>query len=150
MKAYQKLGISFLVALCAWQYAVAFGEVFESNKDYLCLTEEALFASPKISQHGEWTDPPSRFQIQIKACETFCLPQRSKDRPLSLLLQEPETDWPQKFDGYRGRADYHSIEGGSVVLSGNDLSLTRTLVGSLPGAEQHVSLVLNARCHPID
>ncbi len=150
MKASQKLGISFLIAVCIWQSANAFGQVFESNRDYLCVTEEALFAAPKISQHGEWADPPSRFHVQIKTCETFCLPQRSKDKPLSLLLKEPEANWPQKYEGYRGRADYHSIEGGSVILSRDDLSLTRTIVGSLPGAEQQASLVLNAQCYPID
>ncbi|MEP1143719.1 MAG: hypothetical protein ABJH52_08365 [Henriciella sp.] len=149
-KNYQKVGISFLAAFSIWQYSLAMGDVFETNKEYVCLTESALYAAPKVAQHGEWSDPPSRFQINIKPCETFCLPQRSKERPLSLLLKEAETEWPQKYDGYRGQALYHSTEGGSVVLSPNDLTLTRTMIGSMPGAENHVSLVLGAQCHPID
>ena len=33
--------------------AKAEAEVFEMNKEYLCLTENALFASTKLAQHGE-------------------------------------------------------------------------------------------------
>ncbi len=150
VKTYQKVGISFLAAFVIWQYSLAIGEVFETNKEYLCLTETALYAAPKVAQHGEWTDPPSRFQIHIKPCETFCLPQRSKDRPLSLLLKESKSEWPTKFEGYFGQNDFHASLGGSIVLSQDDLTVTRTMIGSIPGAENRVSLILDAQCHPID
>lgn len=150
MKATQNFGISFFAAFVICQCSLAMGEVFETNKEYLCLTESALFASPKIAQHGEWSDPPRRFQIHIKTCETFCLPQQSKDRPLSLLLKEPESEWPHKFEGYIGQTDFHSAKGGAVVLNSEDLTVTRTMIGSMAGAENRVSLILDAQCHPID
>ena len=130
--------------------AKAEAEVFEMNKEYLCLTENALFASTKLAQHGEWSDPPKRFQIHIKACDSDCLPQMSKDRPLAMTVKEPGTEWPIRYDGYRGQPDYHSNRGGSIILSGDDLSVTRITVGSMPGADKHVALVMAAQCHPID
>ena len=150
MTGSHKFAACVVLGLAALQGLSALGEVFESDKEYLCVTQSALYAAPKISDHGEWTDPPNRFQIQIRACDAFCLPQTSRDRPLSLLLTEGNADWPQRYNGYRGQPAYHSSMGGSVILSAEDLSLTRTMVGSMPGAEQHVSLVLSAQCHPID
>ena len=150
MTPMRHLCVVLAVSATALQYPSAFAERFEANTAYLCVTDTALFASPKTEQHGEWTDPPRRFQINIEACETFCLPQKSKDPPLSLFLQEPTTEWPIKYEGYRGQADYHAATGGSVVLSSDDLTLTRSMIGSLPGATQHVALVLEAKCHPID
>ena len=129
--------------------AIANEQGFATNQTYMCVTETALFAAPAIAQHGDWSDPPARFQVQILPCETFCLPQRSRERPLSLWVQETEDQWPVKFDGYRGRADYHSSEGGSVILSTAGLNLTRTMIGSMPGAENQVSLTLNAACYPV-
>ena len=67
-----------------------------------------------------------------------------------MMVKEPGSEWPVKFDGYRGRPDYHSNQGGSIVLSGEDLSVTRMMVGSMPGADKHVALVMAAQCHPID
>ncbi len=147
-----KLGLCLLAAgaMLPSAFANAEAEVFEINKEYLCLTETALFASTKLAQHGEWSDPPKRFQIHIKPCDSNCLPQKSKDRPLAMLVKEPGSEWPVQYDGYRGRPDYHSNQGGSIVLSGDDLSVTRMMVGSMPGADKHVSLVMAAQCHPID
>ena len=147
-----KLGLCLLAAgaMLPSASANAEAEVFEINKEYLCLTENALFASTKLAEHGEWSDPPKRFQIHIKPCEANCLPQKSKDRPLAMLVKEAGSEWPIQFDGYRGRPDYHSNQGGSIVLSGDDLSVTRMMVGSMPGADKHVSLVMAAQCHPID
>ena len=138
-----------LLALAASPSALANDQGFTTSQTYMCVTETALFAAPAIAQHGEWSDPPARFQVQILPCETFCLPPRSRERPLSLWVTEPDSQWPAKFDGYRGQAAYHSTKGGSVILSATGLGLTRTMIGSMPGAENQVSLTLNAACYPV-
>lgn len=147
-----KIGVCLLVAggMLPSASANAETEVFEINKEYLCLTENALFASTKLAQHGEWSDPPKRFQIHIKPCDSGCLPQMSKDRPLAMMVKQSGAEMAVKYDGYRGRPDYHSNQGGSIILSGEDLSVTRMMVGSMPGADKHVALVMAAQCHPID
>ena len=130
--------------------AAANSEVFQINRNYLCATQTAYYAAPQISAYGEWTEPPTRFQIRILACEVYCLPQKSKEPPLSLHVMDSGQDWGQKFEGYRGRASFHSLNGGAVTVSPTNLSLTRMMIGSLPGAENQVSFVLSATCHPID
>ena len=138
------------LALACAPVALASEQGFTTDQDYLCVTQTALFAAPAIAQHGEWSDPPERFQVKITLCDTFCLPQLSRERPLSLWVQEIDAQYPLKFDGYRGRAAYHSTAGGSVILSAGGLNLTRTMIGSMPGAENQVSLTLNAACYPMD
>lgn len=130
--------------------AAANSEVFQINRNYLCATQTAYYAAPQLSVSGEWLEPPTRFQIRIQACEVYCLPQKSKQPPLSLHVMDSGQDWGQKFEGYRGRASFHSLSGGSVTVSSTNLSLTRMMIGSLPGAEDQVSFVLSATCHPID
>ena len=144
------------VALCLVTMVVvsapadANSEVFQINRDYLCATQTAYYAAPQVSAQGEWTEPPARFQMRIQACETYCLPQKSKQPPLSLHVMDSGQSWGQKFEGYRGQASFHSLNGGSVTVSSTNLSLTRMMIGSLPGAENQVSFVLSATCHPID
>lgn len=150
MRQSYRIGLGLVATLFCVPGAIAAGEVFEMNRDYLCATEQAYFAAPSLASHGDWDAPPTRFQLRIQACETFCLPQVSKERPLSLHVQDEGSDWPQKFEGYRGQASFHSTNGGSVTVSSSGLSMTRMLIGSMPGAENQVSLVLSAKCHPID
>lgn len=144
------------VALClttliaASAPAAANSEVFQINRNYLCATQTAYYAAPQLASQGEWSEPPTRFQMRIQACETYCLPQKSKQPPLSLHVMDSGQEWAQKYEGYRGQASFHSMSGGSVTVSSTDLSLTRMIIGSLPGAENQVSFVLSATCHPID
>lgn len=145
-----RIGLCFASVIAATAPAAANSEVFQINRDYLCATQAAHYAAPQLSSYGDWSEPPSRFQIRIQACETYCLPQKSKQPPLSLHVMEPGQTWAQKYEGYRGQASFHSLSGGSVTVSSTDLSLTRMMIGSLPGAENQVSFVLSATCHPIE
>ena len=145
-----RLGFCIAASTFLMGQAAANNEVFQLNRDYLCATQQAYYAAPQLSANGEWTDPPSRFQVRIQACETFSMPQKSKQRPLSLHVMDVDQDWAQKFEGYRGQASFHSLNGGSVIVSANDLSMTRMVIGSMPGAENQVSMVLSATCHPIE
>ena len=145
-----RIELCLAMAIVASAPAAANSEVFQINRNYLCATQTAYYAAPQLSVSGEWTDPPTRFQMRIQACEIYCLPQKSKQPPLSLHVMDPGQGWGQKFEGYRGRASFHSLSGGSVTVSPNSLSLTRMMVGSLPGAENQVSFVLSATCHPIE
>lgn len=142
--------LCLIAAIAGAAQAAANTEVFQINRDYLCATQTAYYAAPLLAASGTWTDAPTRFQMRIQACETYCLPQKSKQRPLSLHVIDSGKEWGQKFEGYRGQASFHSLNGGSVTVSATGLSLTRMMVGSLPGAENQVSYVLSATCHPID
>ena len=145
-----RIELCLVAVIAAASPATANSEVFQINRDYLCATKTAYYAAPQVSAHGEWTDPPARFQMRIQACETFCLPQKSKQPPLSLHVMDSGQAWGQKFEGYRGQTSFHSLSGGSVTVSSTNLSLSRMMIGSLPGAENQVSFVLSATCHPID
>lgn len=145
-----RIELCLVTALAVSAPAAANSEVFQINRDYLCATQTAYYAAPQLAAHGEWAEPPTRFQMRIQACETYCLPQKSKQAPLSLHILDSGQQWGQKYEGYRGRASFHSLSGGSVTVSSNNLSLTRMMIGSLPGAENQVSFVLSATCHPID
>ena len=145
-----RIGLCIAVASGLVGQASANSEVFQINRDYLCATQEAYYAAPQLASHGVWTEPPTRFQVRIQACEVYCLPQKSKQRPLSLHILDAGQAQAQKFEGYRGQASFHSLSGGSVTVSATELSMTRMMVGSMPGAENQVSLVLAATCHPIE
>ncbi len=123
---------------------------FDLQRNYLCITRTAMYSAPALRDQGIWSDPPQRFKISFEECTIWCRPQKSREKPISLLLVDAGTNWPAKYEGYHDEPGYHSPAGGSVVLSGTDLTLTRSLTGTVAGEDSPAAFTLNAECYPIE
>lgn len=143
----EKLKMAVTVGAAVLSNQTVSAEIFYMNRNYLCVTENAMYASPEMQDQGLWTASPKWFRINIKECTILCLPQKSREKPTSLSVSDPSGDWPKMFQGYRDERNYHAASGGSVVLSGTDLTLTRIFIGSMYGTSFPASMTLSARCH---